>query len=133
MVESRQLESDKCVTPGAAPDIAAPGMKEYMCYQLCTFEVSEGGRWREAPLFPVDALYLYLNSSTDRRLRPFLITLTDCSSLLRFFSAFPPLFFSPFLYFQVTMDILKKLDWVTSPVGTTMKMESYDVRRMKKS
>ena len=31
------------------------------------------------------------------------------------------------------MEILKKLDWVTSPVGTTMKMESYDVRRVEKS
>ena len=53
MVESRQLESEKCVTPGVAPDVAAPGMTEYMCYQLCTFEVSEGDRWREARLYPL--------------------------------------------------------------------------------
>ena len=66
LVESRQLESEKCVTPGVAPDVTAPGMTEYMCYQLCTFEVSEGDRWGEAPLPPVDVLCWYLNSSTDR-------------------------------------------------------------------
>ena len=139
-MESRQLESEKCVTPGVAPDVTAPGMTEYMCYQLCTFEVSEGDRWREVPLPPVDVLCWYLNSSTDRDVFvPFLITnrfvncLSPSASLLLSTLLCPPLYFSPFLYLQVTMEILKKLDWVTSPVGTTMKMESYDVSRVEKS